>query len=178
MEDSLKPLMELIPVLLPLAVALVAALVIVALSRRLRGRITRKRPQQEREIRLVVAVLRNLILLIVFLGLLEAINVPLGNLWTAISTIIALVAIGFFAVWSVLSHMTAAVILFLQRPFRQGQQLQLGDEDYAGIVVKVGLFYTVVEDSERGRSLIPNNLLFQKRFRVTSPGEDSDARSA
>jgi len=175
MENSLEPFKELLPILVPLGIALLLALVISAIFRRVSGRVIQKRPQQTREIRLVANILRNVILLVVFLGLLEAINVPLGNLWTAVSTIIALVAIGFFAVWSVLSHMTASVILFFQRPFRQGQNLQLGDEEYVGRVIKTGLFYTVVEDKEGGRSMIPNNILFQKRFRVTSPagGESS-----
>lgn len=175
MQNSLEPLLELLPVLLPLLIALTLALLLVAIVNRVRGRVIRKRPQHEREIRLVAGVLRNIVLLILFLGMLEAINVPLGNLWTAISTVIALVAIGFFAVWSVLSHMTASVILFFQRPFRQGQHLQLGDEDYIGRVVKIGLFYTIVEDEEGGRSLIPNNLLFQKRFRVTTPAVNGNS---
>lgn len=169
MEYNLDALRDFLPVLIPVAIALVVALAVVAVIRRIQGRIVARRPQQEKEICLVTAIIRNLLLVIIFLTLLEAVNVPLGNLWTAVSTVIALVAIGFFAVWSVLSHMTAAVVLFFQRPFRPGDNLQLADDNYEGQVIRTGLFYTLVRDAEGGHSQIPNNILFQRRFRVTKP---------
>jgi small-conductance mechanosensitive channel len=169
MESSKEALSLLLPYLIPITIALALAMVLVAVIRRVNRRIIARRPQQEREIRLVSGIIRNLALVIIFLTLLEAVNVPLGNLWTAVSTVIALVAIGFFAVWSVLSHMTASVVLFFQRPFRPGDNLQLADDNYTGEVLKTGLFYTVVRDSDGGLSQIPNNLLFQRRFRVTKP---------
>lgn len=167
MQSSKEALDVMLPYLIPVLIALALATVLMAVIRRVSGRIVRRRPQQEKEIRLVSGMIRNLALVVIFLALLEAVNVPLGNLWTAVSTVIALVAIGFFAVWSVLSHMTAAVVLFFQRPFRPGDMLQLADDNYTGEVLKTGLFYTTVRDSDDGLSQIPNNILFQRRFRVT-----------
>lgn len=156
-----------IPILIPFAITLVALGILYSLTRRVRGRLTVLRPRHNREIRIVSNLILGTATFIILMAFLEAVNVPLGNVWTAISTLLALVAIGFFAVWSILSHMTAAVVLFLQRPFRIGDYLQFGDETYSGKVVRTGLFFTEVEDSAGGRSQIPNNLLFQRRFRVT-----------
>lgn len=155
------------PILIPLAVTLVALGILYSLTRRVRGRLTVLRPRHNREIRIVSNLILGIATFIILMGFLEAVNVPLGNVWTAISTLLALVAIGFFAVWSILSHMTAAVVLFLQRPFRIGDYLQFADEAYSGKVVRTGLFFTQLEDADGGRSQIPNNLLFQRRFRVT-----------
>jgi len=79
-------------------------------------------------------------------------------------------------VWSILSHMTAAVVILLQRPFRTGDRLQLADDEYVGRVVNTGLFYTMVEDDEGGHSMIPNNLLFQRRFRINPPRQTTTPR--
>ncbi|HKJ91161.1 MAG TPA: mechanosensitive ion channel family protein [Oceanipulchritudo sp.] len=161
-----------IPILIPFAIALVALGILYSLTRRVRGRLIMLRPRHNREIRIVSNLILGTATFIILMAFLEAVNVPLGNVWTAISTLLALVAIGFFAVWSILSHMTAAVVLFLQRPFRIGDYLQFGDETYSGKVVRTGLFFTQVEDSGGGRSQIPNNLLFQRRFRVTEEKPD------
>ena len=168
MEYSAEMIQVLAPYLIPLAIALVVVSLLIGINRRVRGRIIARRPQHRREVNLVANIVQWTLLVIILMTLLEALNVPLGNVWTAISTVIALVAIGFFAVWSLLSHMTAAVVLFFQRPFREGEYLQFADENYFGRVVKTGLFYTIVEDTDGGRSQIPNNLLFQKRFRVSA----------
>ena len=156
-----------IPILIPLAVTLVALGILNSLTRRVRRRLTVLRPRHNREIRIVSNLILGIATFIILMAFLEAVNVPLGNVWTAISTLLALVAIGFFAVWSILSHMTAAVVLFLQRPFRIGDYLQFADETYSGKVVRTGLFFTQLEDADGGRSQIPNNLLFQRRFRVS-----------
>lgn len=159
---------EWIPVLLPIVIALLAISLVLALTGRMRRRFADKHPRHLKEVYGIANVLRSILILIIALTLLESLEVPLGNVWTAVSTMLALVAIGFFAVWSILSHMTAALVLFLQRPFREGEILQLGDESYSGKVIQKGLFFTTVLDDEGGRSQIPNNLLFQRRFRITS----------
>ena len=168
MLNNAEQLKDMVPVLLPIVVALVVVTLVLSLIRRVRRQIIAKRPQHVREIHLLSNIVLWSAMVIILLTLLEALEVPLGNVWTAVSTMMALVAIGFVAVWSILSHMTASLVLFFQRPFRPGEYLQLADDAYSGKVTKTGLFYTVVEDADGGRSQIPNNILFQRRFRVTS----------
>lgn len=170
MGIELEQIQRLLPFVVPLGLGLLLFLLSYAITHRVRNRICARRPQYQKEVFLGSKVVLGLASFIILMATLEAVNIPLGNVWTAISTVLALVAIGFFAVWSILSHMTAAVVLFFQRPFRRGDFLQFGDEDYAGKVLRTGLFFTEVEDPEGGRSAIPNNLLFQRRFRITSDG--------
>jgi len=170
MLQNQEQIKELLPVMLPIAVALLVLVLVMAVIRRIRSRLISLRPQHQREIRMTFKVVTFTAFVIIVMATLESLNVPLGNVWTAVSTVLALVAIGFVAVWSILSHMTASLVILLQRPFRTGDNLQLGDEEYVGQVIKTGLFYTHVRDSEGGVSLIPNNILFQKRFRVTRSG--------
>jgi small-conductance mechanosensitive channel len=173
MEYNTELLKEMIPWLVPVVVALIAIGLVMRLIGRVRNRMTRLRPQDARAIGHLANALLGLLVAVIMLTLLEVLEVPLGNVWTAVSTVLALVAIGFFAVWSVLSHLTAALVLFFQRPFRIGDTLQLADDDYRGDVVKKGMFFTTVRDADGGHSHIPNNLLFQRRFRV-GPAKSAD----
>jgi len=166
-----------LPTLAAIFLIIVAfAAVLIALGRA-RGLVVRRRPQSAWELGLLFSIARWALIVIGFLSLLQALNVPIGNLWAAISAVAALVAIGFVAVWSILSHVTAWLILLFQRPFRPGETVQFGDEEYAAKVVRYGTFFTTVEDADGGFSRIPNNLFFQKRFRVTgtpAPGEERE----
>lgn len=176
MEILTENLSDFMPVVLIVA-ALLVLFIGTGFVRRVRNRLGRKRPQNIKEINVVANMVNGLFAVVVILLLLQALNVPLGNVWTAVSAVFALVAIGFFAVWSILSHMTAAIVIFFQRPFRTGEYLQFADESYTGRVQKTGLFFTTIEDDDGGFSQIPNNLLFQRRFRVTpnAPGKEREA---
>lgn len=79
----------------------------------------------------------------------------------------------FFAVWSVLSNLFCAVLIFTIGPFRLGDRvevLEAADKPGAkGRVIAINLLYTTLqEDAEAGSGAlvqIPNSLFFQKVVR-------------
>jgi small-conductance mechanosensitive channel len=84
---------------------------------------------------------------------------------------LALVAIGVVAVWSMLSHITATLLLILLKPFQIGHWIGFAGEEVAGKVVDVNLFFTRLENTETGEHyFVPNNQFFQKAIRRT-PGK-------
>ena len=84
---------------------------------------------------------------------------------------LALVAVGVVAVWSMLSHMTATILLILLKPFQIGHWIGFSGEEVAGRVVDVNMFYTLLDNDETGEQyIIPNNHFFQKTIRHT-PGK-------
>ena len=93
-------------------------------------------------------------------------NIRVENLWIAISTVIAMVAIGFVAVWSVLSNVLCALILMLWRPFRVGQHIRLLPDDWKGVVEEINLFFTVLRTDDGETISIPNALFLQRALRV------------
>lgn len=86
----------------------------------------------------------------------------LGGLWAMISTIMAMIAIGFVAVWSMLSHTTATLILVILRPFSIGDDIELPSENVKGRVVDLNFFFTTLLTHEGAQWRVPNNLFFQK----------------
>lgn len=106
--------------------------------------------------------LRWLVRVVVFVIVLGVFGFELGGIWAMISTILAMVAIGFVAVWSLLSHTSATVILVLLRPFSIGDDIKLPSENVEGRVVDLNFFFTTLVDHEGSEWRIPNNLFFQK----------------
>ncbi len=84
---------------------------------------------------------------------------------------LALVAIGVVAVWSMLSHITATLLLVVLKPFQVGHWIGFPGEEVAGRVIDFNLFYTHLENEDTGEHfIIPNNQFFQKPIRHT-PGK-------
>lgn len=78
---------------------------------------------------------------------------------------LALIAIGVVAVWSMLSHTTATMLLILLRPFRIFDWITFPGEEVGGKVVDVNLFFTLLDNGEGEHFIIPNNVFFQKTIR-------------
>lgn len=80
-----------------------------------------------------------------------------------IASIFTVVGVALFANWSILSNMTASVILFFFFPYRIGQQIKIvdGDNSVEGEIIDITLFYVIIK-SEKTICSYPNNLLIQK----------------
>lgn len=92
------------------------------------------------------------------------------TIWIFVSGILGLVAIGFVAVWSLLSNIVAGVLLFFTNPFRIGEQVQLVGDETAGKVEDISLMFVVLR-SESGLYRVPNNLFFQRAIRIGPPAQ-------
>lgn len=115
-------------------------------------------------------VLRSLFIVLAVTLLLHVYGL-LENVMAAIGGVMALVAIGFVAVWSVLSNVLCSLILLIARPFRVGDTLRLPPpEDLSGKVVNFTLLYTTLKLQDGTFAQIPNNLFFQKTI-VRKPGD-------
>ncbi|AEV65669.1 MULTISPECIES: mechanosensitive ion channel family protein [Pseudomonas] len=119
-------------------------------------------------------VLRWLIMGTAVLVVLERLGVSATVLWTALSGFVAVAAVAFFAIWSVLSNLFCAVLIYTVGPFRLGDVVELVDTtDKPGIkgrVVAINLLYTtLIEPEELGTGSamvqVPNSLFFQRSVR-------------
>jgi len=105
------------------------------------------------------------ILVLGWLGFLE-------NAWATVTTILALVAIGFVATWSILSNVLCSIVLLLMRPFNVGDRIELPAQNLGGRVVDFTLVFTVLRGEEGDLIQIPNNLFFQQPIRRL-PGKET-----
>ena len=131
-------------------------------------------------------LLRSLIVVVAALLLMQTIGI-FDSAWAVISATLAALAVGFVAAWSMLSNITAALLVLTFRPFRIGDSVELvdlGGDSLGGRVVDMNLMFTTLaapdNDTGTGRTAqllqVPNSLFFQKVLRTRSPAQtDSDA---
>ena len=129
-------------------------------------------------------LVRWLILGSAFMLVLERLGVSAEVLWGALTGFVAVAAIAFFAIWSVLSNLFCALLIFALGPFRIGECVEVIDSaDKPGVrgrVLAINLFYTTLEDLSGDAPgtwvQIPNSLFFQKAVRRWRNGELPAAR--
>lgn len=109
-------------------------------------------------LRWVVRILAAILILSVF-------GFQIGGIWAVLSTILGLVAIGFVAVWSLISHTTATMLILFVRPFQIGDDVEFPGEPVNGRVTDLNFFFTTLIDHEGTLHQIPNNLFFQKTLK-------------
>ncbi|TAI49219.1 mechanosensitive ion channel domain-containing protein [Flagellimonas allohymeniacidonis] len=95
-------------------------------------------------------------------------GVDLKEFSVFISSVLAILGIGFVAQWSILSNLTASVILFFSHPLRLGDRIHVMDKDYdwTGVVEDISGFYLFMRTDEGKRISIPTNLVIQKGIEI------------
>ena len=85
-----------------------------------------------------------------------------------LSSFIAILGIALFAQWSMLSNVTASILLFVSHPAKVGDTIRILDKDYplTGKIKDIGAFFVSIETEEKEIITIPNSLLFQKMIKV------------
>ncbi|MCH3882067.1 MULTISPECIES: mechanosensitive ion channel domain-containing protein [Tenacibaculum] len=85
------------------------------------------------------------------------------------SSILAVLGVGFFAQWSILSNITAGVLLFFYHPMRIGNTIKILDKDYdfTGEIKNITSFYVVLHIHEGNREItIPNTIILYKSIEL------------
>ncbi|MBD3253029.1 mechanosensitive ion channel, partial [Candidatus Pacearchaeota archaeon] len=84
----------------------------------------------------------------IIIAILVTWNVGLQNIWITITSFVALVAIGFFAVWSLLSNVIAGILIYLTKPFEIGNTIKILPEEIEGEVLEIRSFFIMIKDKK------------------------------
>ena len=125
------------------------------------GSLTQRPNVRIEHVKHLISILLN----ITFLFIIAIIwGVKPGNLLLGLSSVFAFVGVAMFAQWSVLSNITAGLIMFFSAPFRIGDRIHIIDKDIPIIATIEGIhtFYAHVRTDEDELIVIPNNLFLQK----------------
>jgi small-conductance mechanosensitive channel len=81
-----------------------------------------------------------------------------------LSSIFAVVGVGLFAQWSILSNITASMIIFFGFPYRIGDRIKIADkdEDMCGIIEEISMFHVILRRNDGNLITYPNSMLLQK----------------
>ena len=80
------------------------------------------------------------------------------------ASLFAVIGVAFFAQWSLLSNITAAIILFFNYSYKIGNSIKVldGDNSVTGKIIDIQLFYFYIKTDKNEVVSYPNNLLLQK----------------
>ncbi|MCE9679366.1 mechanosensitive ion channel family protein [Shewanella sp. AS1] len=81
-----------------------------------------------------------------------------------ISSVFAVLGVALVAQWSILSNITAGILIFFVFPYRIGDRIKVvdKDEDVSGVIAEITLFHVLIERSDHILITYPNNLMLQK----------------
>ncbi|WP_010134358.1 mechanosensitive ion channel domain-containing protein [Ochrovirga pacifica] len=127
--------------------------------------------------RKVIFILIYVVLYFLFGAVLAIIwGVDLNKVSVFVSSVLAVLGVGFFAQWSLLSNLTASAILFFSHPVRIGSRIRIldADPDLIGKVTDITSFYFFIKTDKGQTITFPNNLIVQKGIEILDDGIEEE----
>lgn len=134
------------------------------------GSVTQISEPRIQQMRQVISILLNITF---FLILAIVWGVRPQNILLGLSSIVALLGVALFAQWSILSNVTAGIVMFFSAPYRVGDSIHIIDKDapITAVIENIGTFYTHIRTEENELIVLPNNLFLQKIVSVKKGNE-------
>ncbi len=95
-------------------------------------------------------------------------NVQAEHVITTLSAVITVVGVALVAQWSLLSNITAGIILLFSFPFKIGDIIRIHDKDFPIVaeIEDIRAFHTILITEDGEVISIPNNILLQKGITI------------
>jgi len=97
------------------------------------------------------------------------------------SSVFAVIGVALFASWSILSNVTAGVILFFSFPFKIGDRVKILDKDIESqepyLIEDIRAFHVSLRKDNGELLVYPNNLMMQKAVTLIYHPEESHENS-
>ena len=114
--------------------------------------------------RLVVRYITFALFVILIVALILIWGVNIRELGLIISSVFAVIGVALFATWSILSNITAGIILFFYFPYKIGDRIRIQDKDFPdeAIIMDIQSFTVHLLKDDGELLTYPNNRLLQK----------------
>jgi small-conductance mechanosensitive channel len=147
-------------------------LIVVVLARTMVAKLIRRYATTsdiiEKRTNLVIKYINILISVLAVITIILIWGVQAKDIFITISSVATVIGVAMFAQWSILSNITAGIILFFSFPFKIGDTIVIHDKEYAveGEIEDIGAYHVTIL-AENGETVIyPNNLFFQKGISI------------
>lgn len=155
-------------VILPMIIAIVIGIVLERILIVSISRYGKKRGLSKSRIHLIKLVIRWAIIIIVIVVVASIFGVGIGNLWATLAGLLAMVIVGFFAIWSILSNLLLTIIILLIRPFNIGDRVTILPENLSGEATDINLMYSILKKDDGEMMTVPN-ITFLTKFVSVAP---------
>jgi small-conductance mechanosensitive channel len=139
-------------------------------TKRITRRVTLVKKLEPNRKKVVLNAFYFLYYLVFAVAMIFILGIKLEDVTIFFSSLIALLGVAFFAQWSLLSNLTASIIIFFYHPMKIGDRVRIMDSEFKsdGVVKNITGFYTMIE-LDNGRSVsMPNSLILQKGIEFIS----------
>lgn len=149
-------------------------LVILTTLRAVAVRIVRKHANKVQRVQMRTVLTKKLInyfywfLVLVFLFGIWGIN--FGELSIFFSSVFAILGVALFAQWSIISNITAGIIMFFTFPYRIGDFIKIheGDNSIYGYIEDIKSFQVIIRSLNDEIISYPNSMMLQKAVSILS----------
>lgn len=126
--------------------------------------------------RLMFRYINILVVLVATFLLALAWGVGVGDLALLFSSVFAVIGVALFAIWSMLSNITAGIILFFSFPYKIGSRIKIHDKDLPveAVIEDIKAFHLHLRTMEGELITYPNNLILQKAVSLIEKEYSSD----
>jgi small-conductance mechanosensitive channel len=134
-----------------------------------------KNTQLQRARRKIIIKAVNLFILITVLILLAGVwGLQQNEIAVFASTILTVLGIAFVAQWSLLSNITASILLFFNHPLKLGDTISVLDKEYPveGEIAELTYFYVHLKTKNGDLITIPNSIFIMKTVSILANPKD------
>ncbi len=139
-------------------------LIIRIITHTLIKKIGRRNNLNEARIRLICRYVSVTLFLVALLLEAFVFGANLKEMAVIFSSVFAVIGIGLFAIWSILSNVTSGIIMFFSFPYKVGDKIKIHDKDFPieAIVEDIRAFQLHLRCDNGDLVTYPNNLMLQK----------------
>lgn len=143
-------------------------------------KIGRKSGINEARIHLISRYITVTLLLIAILLESYILGARLENIAVVFSSVFAVIGIGLFAIWSILSNITSGIIMFFSFPYKVGDKIKIHDKDFPieAIIEDIRAFQLHLRLDDGDLVTYPNNLILQKPVTLVEKDAIDDGHDA
>lgn len=146
-------------------IIIIVLLVVQYVLKKTANRVGKRQDMNIARTRLMFRYINFLMLFIAIFLLMIAWGFKFRELALVFSSVFAVIGIGLFAIWSILSNVTSGVIMFFSFPYKIGDKIRIHDdkdESLEGIIEDIKAFHLHLRTMEGELITYPNNLILQK----------------
>lgn len=121
--------------------------------------------KEERE---VMRLIHLMLLLLIAVALTAVWGIKQNEILVFAASAVTVLGVAFFAEMSILSNVTACLVLFFQHPVKLGDRIRLkdGEHDVEGELVDITYFFAFVRQDDGALITVPNATLLKNSFTI------------
>ncbi|MFL0798081.1 MAG: mechanosensitive ion channel family protein [Cellvibrionaceae bacterium] len=149
-------------ILITLAI-LVTMFVIISFVSKTVSKVGEAKSVKAYRVKYIIKIINLAVIILTLMLLSLLLGIEYSQLAVFLSSAFAVIGVALFAQWSILSNITASLVIFFGFPYRVGDRIKVidKDDDITGVIDEITLFHVLIK---RGNELItyPNTLILQK----------------